>query len=163
MKFKTDFLLEDYANLCWFQSKAATGVLAVLLALAFGGVGMVANFYIGIAVFVLVIPIAYFVQKRSVKKRAERRFLAFGASSELSLEINDDEILQYSNSGETRLPWEDVYSVREGEDCYYVFLTKHKAFYFPKRSFESEAHRAEFLGYITKYVEAKKVKIKKEA
>ena len=162
MKFKTDFLIEDYANLCWFQSKTATAVLAVLLALAFGGIGMMANFYIGIAVFVIVLPVSYFVQKRSVKKKAERRFLAFGASSELSLEINDDEILQYSNSGETRLPWADVYAVREGEDCYYVFLTKNKAFYFPKRSFESDAHKAEFLEYITKYVPEKKIKLKKE-
>lgn len=162
MKFKTDFLIEDYANLCWFQSKTATAVLAVLLALAFGGIGMMANFYIGIAVFVIVLPGSYFVQKRSVKKKAERRFLAFGASSELSLEINDDEILQYSNSGETRLPWSDVYAVREGEDCYYVFLTKNKAFYFPKRSFESDAHKKEFLEYITKYVPEKKIKLKKE-
>lgn len=164
MKFKTDFLLEDYANLCWFQSKTATGILSVLLSLAFGGIalGITKVLVIGIAVLLVVLPVSYFVQKRSVKKKAERRFLAFGASSELSLEINDDEILQHSNSGETRLPWEDVYAVREGEDCYYVFLTKNKAFYFPKRSFESEAHKEEFLGYITKHVAEKKIKIKKE-
>lgn len=166
MKFKTDFLFEDYANLCWFQSKTATSVLAVLLALAFGGMTAAITapiIIIGIAVFVILLPVSYFVQKRSVKKRAERRFLAFGASSELSLEINDDEILQHSNSGETRLPWEDVYAVRESKDCYYVFLTKRKAFYFPKRSFESEAHKEEFLGYIKKHVAEKKIKLKKEA
>ncbi len=165
MKFKTDFLLEDYANLCWFQAKTATMILAVLLALAFGGIAAAITqvLVIGMAVLVVLIPLSYFIQKRSVKKRAERRFLAFGASSELSLEINDDEILQYSNSGETRLPWEDVYAVREGKDCYYVFLTKRKAFYFPKRSFESDAHKEEFLGYISKHVDEKKIKLKKEA
>ena len=163
MKFKTDFLFEDYATLCWYQAKIATSVLSVLLALAFGAVGSMFHLFIGIGVFVVALVLSYFIQKRSVKKRAERRFIAFGASSELTLEINEDEILQHSNSGETRLPWADVYSVRESDDCYYVFLTKRKAFYFPKRSFESDAHREEFLGYIRKYVAEKKIKIKKEA
>ena len=161
MKFKTDFLVEDYTTLCWFQSRTVTIALAIALALAFGMTLAMLNVLVGIVVLVFGCPIIYLFQKRSIIKRAERRFAAFATSSELSLEISEDDITQQSNSGETRLPWQDVYAVRESEDSYYVFLAKKKAFYFPKRSFESEAHREEFLEYINKYVDAKKIKLKK--
>ena len=164
MKFRTDFLAEDYSGLCWFQARAASTVLAALLALAiaFTFFGLSRNPIIGFLLFVIFFPIIYILRKRGVFKRAENRYVAFGASSELYLEIDEDEIRQSAASGETRLPWADVYSVRESEDSYYVFLTKRKAFYFPKRSFESEEQKNIFLSYIRKYVPAKKVKIKKK-
>ncbi len=164
MNFNTDFRAEDYAELCWFQTKLATTVLSVALSVAFGATlaGFVHNILIGILFAVIVCPIIKHFQKRSVIKRANRRFGAFGTSSELNLVVNEDEILQISNSGETRLAWQDVYSVRESENSYYVFLTKRKAFYFPKRSFESEKQKREFLDYIGRYAPREKVKIKAE-
>lgn len=163
MKFKTDFLAEDYSGLCWFQARPVSVLLSALLtlAIAFTVFGITNNAIIGFLLIIVCYPLMYFIQRRSVIKRADRRYGAFGASSELYLEIDDDEIRQSAASGDTRLPWADVYSVRESEECYYVFLTKRKAFYFPKRSFESEEHRREFLEYIKKYVPEKKVKLKK--
>lgn len=164
MKFKTDFLAEDYSGLCWFQARAVSAVLAALLALAvaFTFFGLSHNIIVGFLLFVICFPIIYILRKRGVIKRAENRYAAFGASSELYLEIDDDEIRQSAASGETRLPWEDVYAVRESEESYYVYLAKRKAFYFPKRSFESDEQKNTFLSYIEKYVPAKKVKIKKK-
>ncbi|MBR5543468.1 MAG: YcxB family protein [Oscillospiraceae bacterium] len=163
MNFKTDFLAEDYSTLCWFQSRTPTIILSFFIAAAFAfTIGSLAtNIIIGAAVFAIAYLISYRVQKRGVEKRADKRFAAFATSSELDLTINDSEILQVSNSGETRLPWEDVYSVRESESSYYVFLTKNKAFYFPKRSFCSEAEKEKFLDYIRKNVSEKKIKLKK--
>lgn len=166
MKFKTDFLAEDYSGLCWFQAKTASRILAAGLSLALGltlgsAVSGLLGILIGIVIAGAVYPLLELWQKKSVKKRADKRFAAFSTSSELYLTINDDEILQNSNSGETRLPWADVYAVRESEESYYVFLTKRKAFYFPKRSFESDDAKTEFLGYITKHVPSNKIKLKK--
>ena len=161
MKFKTDFLIEDYTTLCWFQSRTISIVLSAALAIAFGMTLAMFNVLVGGFVLIVGGPIVYTLQKRSIIKRAERRFVAFGASSELSLELSKEDITQQSNSGETRLPWQDVYAVRESDDSYYIFLAKKKAFYFPKRSFESDAHREEFLGYINQYVDSKKIKLKK--
>lgn len=164
MKFSTDFLAEDYSDLCWLQMRALSAAISVLLALAisFTLFGMSLNPVISLLAFVICFPVIYVLRKRGVIKRAERRYAAFGASSELHLEIDDDEIRQSAASGETRLVWSDVYAVRESEDCYYVFLTKRKAFYFPKRSFRNEEEKNTFLAYIEKYVPAKKVKIKKK-
>lgn len=163
MKFKTDFLAEDYSGLCWFQARPVSIILAVLLtmAISFTVFGLTKNILIGIALLIICYPLMYKFQKWNVTRRADRRFAAFGASSELELELNGNEIYQIAASGETRLPWQDVYAVRESDTSYYVFLTKGKAFYFPKRSFVSPEHRAEFLEYINKYVPASKVKLKK--
>ncbi len=162
MEFKTNFVAEDYSELCWFQSKGPTLLLAVLLGLAFGFMvfSLTMSLLIGVAVMIIAFVLSFVLWKRSIIKRADRRFGAFGASDMLYLKIDDDEILQTSNSGETRLPWEDVYAVMESENCYYVFLTKRKAFYFPKRSFESEEQKAKFFEYITKYVPLNKIKLK---
>ena len=162
MKFKSDFLAEDYSMLCWFQTRFWSTVLAVLLALAFSFTifSFMQNILIAICIYLFLAPMCYWIQKLIVIRRADRRFGAFGASSELYLEIDDDEIRQTSAKGETRLPWADVYSVAESKDCYYVFLTKRKAFYFPKRSFENEEHKALFIDYIKKYVPENKIKIK---
>ncbi len=164
MKFRTDFIAEDYSGLCWFQTRALSTVLAALLAIAiaFTFFGLSNNPVISFLLFVICFPIIYILRKRGVIKRAENRYAAFGASSELYLEIDDDEIRQSAASGDTRLPWADVYEVRESDESYYVFLAKRKAFYFPKRSFESEEQKNTFLAYIEKYVPSKKVKIKKK-
>ena len=163
MEFRTDFLAEDYSGLCWFQTRGISILLSVLLALAVSltFLGLSHNPIIGFLLFVICFPIIYILRKRGVIKRAENRYAAFGASSELYLEIDDDEIRQSAASGETRLPWEDVYVVRESEESFYVFLAKRKAFYFPKRSFESEEQKKTFLSYIQKHVPAKKIKIKR--
>ena len=169
MEFRTDFTLDDYKGLCWFQAKTVTVIMSILLALALGFtmfaiIGlMIGNsaFPIGILFALVGYPLIYKLRKRSIGKRAERRYYTFGASSELYLVINDEDITQTSRGGDTRLPWEDVYVVRESETSYYVFLTKRKAFYFPKRSFESNEHQKEFLTYIKKHVPEKRIKLMK--
>ncbi len=162
MEFKTNFLAEDYSELCWFQAKGMTLLLAVLVGMALGFMvlSLTQSPLIGIAVMLIVSYPTFVLWKRSIIKRADRRYGAFGASDMLYLKIDDDEILQTSNSGETRLPWEDVYAVMESENCYYVFLAKRKAFYFPKRSFESEEQKARFFEYIRKYVPLNRIKLK---
>lgn len=162
MKFRTDFLLEDYSGLCWFQAKVVTVVLSALLAIALGATSAIFfGVTAGVALLVIGFPVIYWLRKRGVMRRAEKRFTAYSTSSELELTINEDEIIQLSNSGETRLVWGDVYAVSESKESYYVFLTKRKAFYFPKRSFETDEQRREFLSYIERFVPEKKVKIKK--
>ena len=172
MEFRTDFTLDDYQCLCWFQAKTITRIMSVLIALAIGFtvVGIIGvmgimvkglAFIVGIIVALISYPLLFKFQRRNVRKRAERRYSAFGASDELYLVIGDEDITQTSKGGDTRLPWEDVYAVRESETSYYVFLTKRKAFYFPKRSFESKEHKKEFLTYINKYVPEKKIKLMK--
>ena len=162
MNFKTDFLVEDYSGLCWFQARVATIIISLGLALAFGFTltGISGRILLGAILAIVLYPIIYFLRKRGVRRRAERRFAAVPTSDELELILNEDEILQYSAKGEIRLPWADVYAVRESKACYYVFLAKGKAFYFPKRSFESETHREAFLEYVNKYSPLGKVKLK---
>lgn len=169
VKFKTDFLVEDYSTLCWIQARVPSIIMSILLALAFGFTGFAianaaglswASPIIGIAVFLICYLLAYRSQKKSITKKAERRFSASATSDELELTITNEDITQISNSGATRLPWDDVYLVSESKDCYYVYLTKRKAFYFPKRSFETDTQKEEFLEYIRKYVPEKKIKIK---
>jgi len=162
MTFKTDFIAEDYSTLCWFQAKRTAIIMSLLFALAFAFTfyGISTSVIIGAVVGILSFPIMMYFQKRHVIKRADTRFGAFGASSELYLEIDDDEIRQTAASGNTRLPWQDVYGVSESKDSYYVFLSKAKAFYFPKRSFESEEQKELFFDYVKKYVPQKKIKIK---
>lgn len=164
MNFKTDFLAEDYSELCWFQAKPMTIVISAFLALAVGFTlfGISSSLLLGIGLFIISFPIIYKLRKNGVINRADRRYSAYGASSELFLEIDDDEIRQTGAvSGNVRLPWQDVYEVRESKNCYYVFLSKAKAFYFPKRSFESEEQKQVFFDYIKKYVPEKKIKLKK--
>lgn len=169
VKFKTDFLVEDYVTLCWMQAKVPSVIMSLLLALAFGFTGFaIANAarlswvspIIGLAVFGICYLLAYKSQKKNIMKKAERRFSASATSDELELTITNEDITQVSNSGDTRLPWADVYLVTESKDSYYVYLTKRKAFYFPKRSFTSDQQKEEFLEYIRKYVPQKKIKIK---
>ncbi len=169
VKFKTDFLVEDYVTLCWMQAKVPSVIMSLLLAFAFGFTGFgIANAaglswvspIIGIVVFGVSYLIAFRSQKKNIIKRAERRFSSSATSDELELTITNEDITQVSNSGDTRLPWADVYLVSESKDSYYVYLTKRKAFYFPKRSFTSDEQREEFLEYIRKYVPEKKIKIK---
>ena len=126
------------------------------------GMALAITLPIGIALVLIFTPLICFLRKRGIIKKAEKRFVAYGASDELNLEIDDEEIRQTAASGETRLPWDDVYSVQESENCYYVFLTKRKAFYFPKRSFESAEQKSEFFTYIKKHVPINRIKLMKK-
>ncbi len=161
MKFHTDFLAEDYANLCWFQAKWISAVMAILLSIAF--TITVFSIFPSVAVIALMAvfyPLIMWIEKLMVLRRANKRFCAFGTSSVLDLTLSKDDITQVCASGETRLPWQDVYAVRESESSYYVFLTKRKAFYFPKRSFENKEHEKQFIDMIFEYAPEKKIKLR---
>lgn len=162
MKFHTDFLSEDYCELCWFQAKIVSSVMAFFLSLAFSltAFSIYPNIIVAVVAMALLFPLILWISKILVKKRAEKRFAAFGTSSELDLTLSEDGIYQVAASGETRLPWDDVYSVQESEGSYYVFLTKRKAFYFPKRSFDGKEHEREFLDIIKEHVPEKSIKLK---
>ena len=78
-------------------------------------------------------------------------------SREIKITIDDSEIVQESRTGETTLSWDDVYRVRNGKTCYFIFLNKNKAFYFPKRNFKDKDDEKLFCDYIIRNVKPFKV------
>ncbi len=163
MEFRTDFLLEDYKKICFFLLKKSAAILAFFIAaaVAFTAFSIFKSLAASCFIYVLLVPGVFSAEKYLIGKRAERRFFAFGTSSELSLSVSDTGIVQTSSFGETELLWEDVVRVCENDDCYYVFLTKKKAFYFPKRSFESREAEGRFLEIIKEKISKKKLFLKK--
>lgn len=164
MKFVTDFLIEDYRDLCWYQVEKPALWLSVLLTVAFSLTitVFIKNIMIFMVLLCVLYPIVSALVRHFILKRADRRFFAFGASSELSLDISDTGIVQTSNSGETELLWNDVFKVGESESAYYVFLTKRKAFYFPKRSFADSECEQSFISILKKHISDKKIKLMKK-
>ncbi len=162
MRFKTDFIDKDYMELCWYQVRGIGTILAVLLAMAFSF--MISSLLESLLALIILLavlnPITHIAVRRYIKKRAQRRFIAFNVSSELVLDITEKGIVQMANSGETELLWEDVFMVGESKKSYYVFLTKRKAFYFPKRSFDTPECEKEFISILRKHVPGEKIKLK---
>ncbi len=164
MRFVTDFLIEDYRELCWYLVEKVALMLSVLLTIAFALTInlLIKNIMIFMVLLCVLYPIVRALVRHFILKRADRRFIAFGVSNELALDISDTGIVQTSNSGETELLWDDVFKVGESENCYYVFLTKRKAFYFPKRSFAEEESEQRFISILREHIPDKKIKLMKK-
>ncbi|MBE6915048.1 MAG: YcxB family protein [Ruminococcaceae bacterium] len=161
MVFKTDLTERDFIGLNWLMSKSSTYLFSVMLGLFFGGTlyakmpdKLLQLILLAVVLFGVALTLGYiYIQRRSVSiyRRAD-------VSDELKLVLDDKGIVQTSNSGETELLWEDVFSVRKNRECYFVFLNPKQAFYFPKRNFEPN-QEAIFLELLGKSVDPKKMKI----
>lgn len=164
MVFKTDLTLHDYKSLCKLQTKASTliGSLAggffvcfVFMRLLAWSVPLLAT--VAFAGCVIV----YFAIRLYINWRASRIYAMSNVSDLLTLTLNDEGIIQQAQSGELKLEWDDVYKVVEVKDCYFMFLTRNKAFYFPKRSFESKDHEKLFVEWVVDKIHPGRIKFKR--
>jgi hypothetical protein len=160
MEFKTDFTFNDFLGLCLIKVNKLIYFIIAAVSAAFcatlyprisGSIWLLA-----VIVFVVIVCGVY-LMRLYVKKRAKSVFQRNKVSNVLHLTLDDGGINQKSEYSETYLAWEDVYRVRENKDCFFVFLNKNTAFYFPKRSFESSETRKRFTEIIIDKVSPSKV------
>lgn len=164
MIFKTDLTLGDYKGLCKLQTKVSTliGSLAGGLFIAFVFMRLLAWSALLITAVAVVGCVAVYLGIRFyINWRASRIYAMSNVSDLLTLTLNDEGITQQAQSGEIKLEWDDVYKVIEVKDCYFVFLTRNKAFYFPKRSFESKDREKLFVEWIVEKVHPGRIKFKR--
>jgi len=163
-KFKTDLTIKDYKSLCKLQAKGSL-IVAALAGGAF--IAIMLMRFLGDSVPLLVLTgiagciAVYFAVWGYISWRATRIYSMSSVSDELELTLDDKGITQISQSGETELEWDDVYKVVEIRGCYFVFLTRNKAFYFPKRNFDSYEHEKEFVSWIAEKVHPGRINFKK--
>ncbi len=159
--FKTDLQFEDYMEL----NKIIIGKMMLALVIAidaffcymiFERVGR--SIPIIAAIFVALFAVLYFLEWYFIKWRAKKIFGKTTVSREIKITIDDNEIVQEARGGETTLKWDDVYRVVSAKRCYFVFLSKNKAFYFPKRNFKDKEDEQIFCDYIINNVKPFKVK-----
>lgn len=160
MKFKTDLTYDDYLGLCWIKVNKLIYIIIIGVAAAVSytiyprlkdSVWLLAIIAFG------VIAAFYFLMKFFVKWRATSVFSKSRVSAILDLTLDDEGIMQKSDFEEIKLSWADVYRIRENKECFFVFLNPAKAFYFPKRSFESKEQRERFIELIIEKVPPAKV------
>lgn len=160
MEFKTDFTFNDFLGLCLIKVNKLIYfiIAAIAAAFCFTLYSRLRERVWLIAVIALaVIVCGVYLMRLYVKKRAKSVFQRNKVSNVLHLTLDDGGINQKSEYSETYLAWEDVYRVRENKDCFFVFLNKNTAFYFPKRSFESSETRKRFTEIIIDKVSPSKV------
>ncbi len=164
MIFKTDLTLEDYKSLCKLQTKASTlvGALAGGLFICFVFMRLLAWSAPLLATVAIVGCVAvYFGIRFYINWRASRIYAMSNVSDLLTLTLNNEGITQQAQSGEIKIEWDDVYKVVEVKGCYFVFLNRNKAFYFPKRSFESAEREKLFVEWVVEKVQPGRVKFKR--
>ena len=158
--FKTDLLFEDYMEL----NKMIIGKMMLALVIAldaffcymiFDRIGR--SIYLIALIFAGLFGVLYFLEWYFVKWRAKKIFGKTTVSREIKITMDDTEIVQEARGGETVLKWDDVYRVRNGKNCYFIFLSKNKAFYFPKRNFKDKEDEQIFCDYIIRNVKPFKV------
>ncbi len=161
MVFKTDLTERDFIGLNWLMSKPAIYLFSAMLGLFFGGTLFAKMpdklpwlILLAVVLFAISLAVGYFY----IRRRSVTVYGRASVSDELTLVLSECGIKQTSNSGETELLWDDVFSVRKNRDCYFVFLNPRQAFYFPKRNF-AEGQEKEFLSLLSKFVSQKKMKI----
>lgn len=160
MVYETDLRLEDFIGLNWLMSKRTIYVFSSMLGLFFGGtlfvkipdkIGFLCCLVIAISLLASVFGFWY------IRKRSKMIYNRASVSESLKLILDERGIIQTSNSGETELLWEDVFSVRKNKTCYFVFLNQKQAFYFPKRNFAPGQERA-FLELLSSKLPKEKIK-----
>lgn len=159
--FKTDLTFSDYMEL----NKMVIGKMMLALVIAidaffcymiFDRIGR--SIPLVALIFAGLFAVLYYLEWFFVKWRAKKIFNKTTVSREIKITMDDDEIVQESRTGETVLKWDDVFRVRGGKTCYFVFLNKNKAFYFPKRNFKDKEDEQLFCDYIIRNVKPFKVK-----
>ena len=158
--FKTDLTFEDYMELSWMLVKKSLIFLVFAIDLffcytLFNAFGR--SLFISAIAFVLLFIALYWVERYFIRLRAKKIFNAHTVSRELTLTLSDTGIVQLSRKGETELLWDDVLRVRATKKCYFVFLNKKQAFYFPKRSFKDAEDEKMFCDFIIDKVDPIKV------
>ena len=113
-----------------------------------------------VAISATLLVVFYGLARAYIHWRASRIYHLSSVSEELVLTLDEQGITQQSKVGETKLAWDEVFRVRENKTCYFVFLSPNKAFYFPKRNFESKEQQDAFLDMIIEYVEPIKIRFK---
>ena len=139
MVFKTDLTEKDFIGLNWLMSRATIYLFSVAVGLFFGGTlyaKMPDKVWQLILLAIVLFAVAALLGYCYIRRRSVSVYRRADVSDELILVLDDHGILQTSDSGETELLWEDVFSVRKNRECYFVFLNPKQAFYFPKRNFE---------------------------
>ena len=159
--FKTDLRFQDFLELNWLVVKKSM----ILLVLAidaffcysiFNTVGR--NLAILAAIFVVLFIAIYYMEYFFIRWRSKKVFNATTVSREITITLSDTGIVQVSRKGENELSWENVFRVNATKNCYYVFLNKKQAFYFPKRSFKDKDDEKLFCDFIIDKVDPVKVR-----
>lgn len=159
--FKTDLQFEDYMEL----NKLIIGKMMLLLVIAidaffcymiFDRLGR--SIPLAALIFAALFAVLYFLEWYFIRWRAKKIFNKTTVSREIKITFDDNEIVQESRTGETVLNWSDVYRVKSAKRCYFIFLSKNKAFYFPKRNFKDKEDEQLFCDYIIRNVTPFKVK-----
>lgn len=159
--FKTDLLFEDYMEL----NKIIIGKMMLALVVAidaffcymiFERVGR--SIPVIALVFAVLFAVLYFLEWYFIRWRAKKIFGKTTVSREIKITMDDEVIVQESRTGETSLAWDDIYRVVSGKRCYFIFLNKNKAFYFPKRNFKDKEDEQIFCDYIIRNTKPFKVK-----
>ncbi|MBR5480047.1 MAG: YcxB family protein [Clostridia bacterium] len=159
--FKTDLLFEDYMEL----NKIIIGKMMLLLVIAidaffcymiFDRIGR--SIPVIVLIFAALFVVLYLLEWYFIRWRAKKIFGKTTVSREIKITMDDEVIVQESRTGETTLAWKDVYRVVGGKRCYFIFLTKNKAFYFPKRNFKDKDDEQLFCDYIIRNTTPFKVK-----
>lgn len=162
--FTTDLSLDDYKRLCKLRTKASV-IISALAGGAFIYITLMRFFQnsklLHLLVGVLGCVIVGFGVNLYIMLRAKKIYNMSTVSEQLSISFSEKGILQKSQNGDTELEWDDVFKVVEDKKCYFVFLTRSKAFYFPKRNFNSPEHEKEFVEWIVEKVRPEKIKFKK--
>lgn len=162
--FKTDLRLEDYKSLCKLQTKVSTliGAIAGGLFIAFVLTRLLAwSAPLLAAVALAGCVVVYFCIRFYINWRASRIYAMSNVSDLLVLTLSDEGITQQGHRGEIKLEWDDVFKIVEDKGCYFVFLNRNKAFYFPKRSFEGAEHEKKFVEWVVEKVHPGRIKFKK--
>jgi len=158
--FKTDLQFSDYMEL----NKMVIGKMMLALVVAidaffcymiFDRIGR--SIPLVALIFAGLFAVLYFLEWYFVRWRAKKIFNKTTVSREIKITMDDNEIVQQSRTGETILSWDDVFRVKNGKTCYFVFLNKNKAFYFPKRNFKDKEDEQIFCEYIIRNVKPFKV------
>ncbi len=162
--FTTDLSIDDYKRLCKLRTRASV-VISSLAGGAFIYITLMRFFQNSPIVHALVgiigCIVVYCGVNLYIMLRAKKIYNMTAVSEQLNINFSDKGIVQRSQNGETELEWDEVFKVIEDKKCYFVFLTRSKAFYFPKRNFDSHEHEREFIEWIVEKVRPEKIKFKK--
>lgn len=112
-----------------------------------------------VALLVLVLFLVYFnigIYFRSKKIFASDKFLQL----EQTYDVTVDSISVSSERSNTLVKWDEVYSLKESQDMFAIFLGKNRAFLLPKRCMD-EAAAQELRQLATSNLPPKKVKLRK--
>lgn len=118
--------------------------------------GMISSLITAIIFVALLIYLPISMRSRLKKLYTSDKFLQL----EQTYDITVDSISVSSERSNTLVKWDEVYSLKESQDMFAIFLGKNRAFLIPKR-FLDDAAMQELRQLATANLPAKKVKLMK--